>query len=149
MITTATETSSQPRWLACHDRRMPVDDVREVLRALAEVRDANFYPLWVGLVRDWPDPLPEIEFRIYQVADSIDAVAVVAVEATRPDGTEFSWSVSLTARSADLIVEGSIDSRSSRDVISEWFSESVETQDPTQAADLIRTLAAEVCRRRY
>jgi len=50
----------------CDDHVVSVVDIRVVLRALAEVRDKDFYALWALLTRSWPKPLPGIEFRIYQ-----------------------------------------------------------------------------------
>jgi hypothetical protein len=130
---------------------MSVDDIRTVLRALAEVRNTDFYPLWTELLRTWlPDPMPEIEFRIDQIADGADGAAVVCVGATRFDGTEFVWGLRLLTRSGNLVVESTIGTRSPDGASSDLlFKRSEQTQDPVQAADLIRTLAAEVCQRRY
>jgi hypothetical protein len=64
------------RWPGCL-LAVPVGDNRVVLRALAEVRDTDFYDLWVLLTRTWPQPRPRIEFRIYKVAGSSDARVVV------------------------------------------------------------------------
>jgi hypothetical protein len=115
---------------------------------MAEARNADFYRLWVDLTHAWPDPLPKIEFRIYPVANSADAMAVVFVEGARLDGTEVNWGLSVTTRSDRLVIEGSIGVRTLADDGSEAFTRSAETQDPQQAADLIRAIASEVCARR-
>ena len=129
---------------------MSIDDIRTVLRALADIRRTDFYPLWANLLQSWPEPMPEMEFRIDQIADSTDAAAVVCVEATRPDGTEFVWGLRLITRSGNLVVESSVGFRSADGAISDLlFKRSEQSQDPSQAAHLIRTLAAEVCQLRY
>jgi hypothetical protein len=129
---------------------MAVVDIQRVFRALADVRDTDFYLLWVDLTRSWPEPLPRIMFRIYRIADTADeAMVVVGVEGTRGDGIGFVWSVSVTARSDHLVIEGSIETGSSAGVISEVFRRSDETQDPGRAAELVRVLAGEVCGQRW
>jgi hypothetical protein len=127
---------------------MAVADIRSVLRALADVRDADFYELWVDVIRSWPEPLPEIEFRIYRVADSTDAMVVVAVEGTRPDGIEIAWALSVTAHPNDLLITGSIGARAPDGETSETFHRSEASRDPEHAAGLIRALATEVCGQR-
>jgi GTP:adenosylcobinamide-phosphate guanylyltransferase len=62
------------------------EDVRAVFRALAEARDGPFLKLAVDLSYVRPRPIPSIDFRIYEVADSPDAYVVVGVEWDRPDG---------------------------------------------------------------
>ena len=101
--------------------------------------------LWVDLTYTWPRPFPEIEFRIYRIADTSDAYVVVGVDATRPDGTDFNWAVSLTARADELLVRAAVESRSPDDAIAQIFARSEECHDPAQAAALIRSLAREVC----
>ncbi len=132
----------------CDDHLVPVGDVRVVLRALAEVRNGEFYRLWVTLTRCWPKPLPRIEFRIYPVAESADGHVVVVVDGTRPDGAEFNWGLTVTTRQHSLIIEGSIGMLPADGDGSELFSTSSETADPQQAADIIHAVAAEVCAHR-
>ncbi len=127
---------------------MAIGDVRDVLRALAEARDKEFYGLWVILTRSWPKPMPGIEFRIYQVSDSADIHVVVHVDGTRPDGTEVDWSLAVTTRQDGMIIEGSVSARTPEDDGSAIFSTSEETSDPQQAASLIRAIATEVCGQR-
>jgi hypothetical protein len=133
---------------ACDDRVVPIDDVRVVLRALAEVRDKEFYPLWVLLTRSWAQPVPRIEFRIFQVAEGLDVRLVVHVCGTRPDGAELDWGIAVMTRPFGLLVEGSIDMRAPGQHGSEVFCKSHEASDPQEAADLIRSTASEVCRQR-
>jgi hypothetical protein len=132
----------------CDHRCMPVSDLRHVLRALAEVRDAEFYSLWVLLTRLWKQPLPDIEFRIYQMADSAEAHIVVCVDGTRPDGTEVNWGLTVTTADDKLIVDGSVGVRGLDSDGSEAFRTSADTSDPEQAARLIHAIAAEVCSQR-
>ena len=127
---------------------MSVADIRVVFRALAEARDEDFYSLWVLLTRSWPNPLPRIEFRIYQVTKSTDARVVVRVVATRPDGTDFDWGLAVTTQQDSVFIEGSVDMRTPEGDGSEVFSKSGETTDPGQAANLIRAIASEVCAQR-
>jgi hypothetical protein len=132
----------------CDDHLVSVVDIRVVFRALAEVRNKDFYSLWVLLTRSWPKPLPKIEFRIYPVAESTDTRVVVHVAATRPDGTKFDWGLAVTTWQDSLIIEGSVDMRTPGDDGSEVFSKSGETTDPEQAANLICVIASEVCSQR-
>ena len=132
----------------CDDHPVPIDDIRVVLRALAEVRDKEFYSLWVLLTRSWREPLPKIEFRIYQVAHSADAHVVVLVEDTRPDGTEFFWGLAVTTRQDRLVIEGSVAMQTAEDAGSMVFSKSGETSDPREAASIIHGIASEVCNQR-
>jgi len=127
---------------------VPVDDIRVVLRALAEVRDQEFHGLWVTLTRCWPNPLPRIEFRIYQVAGRADAHVVVVVDGTRPDGAEFSWGLAVTTAQNSLTVEGSVSMQPADGDGSSLFRTSRETADPQQAADFIQVVAAQVCSQR-
>jgi len=48
--------------------------VRDVLRALADVRDGSFYELWVDLPQPVEKPLNKIEFCIRRIADRKDAL---------------------------------------------------------------------------
>jgi hypothetical protein len=124
---------------------VPVDDIRVVLRALAEVRDQEFYKLWVALTRCWPNPLPGIEFRIYQVAGRADAHVVLVVDGTRPDGAECSWGLTVTTAQNSLTIEGSVSMLLADEEGSSLFRTSRETPDPQQAADVIQAVAAQVC----
>ena len=127
---------------------MPLDEVRAVLRALAEARDREFYELWVLLTRVWPAPLPGIGFRIYQVADSTDSRVVVHVNGTGPDGTQFTWTLAVMTSPHSLFIEGSVDMRTPEGDETEVFTKTAETSDYREAASIIRALASEVCRQR-
>jgi hypothetical protein len=136
-------------WL-CHDRRVVVADVQRVLRALAEARDKDFYPLWVRLTYVWRPPLPEIGFRIYQIADTADARVAVSVTGTRPDGARHTWGIAVDARSETITVATALDVDSpDGDEVDEVFGRTAETGDPARAAGLIRTMAAELCGQRW
>ncbi|MBG0823347.1 hypothetical protein HS048_21695 [Planomonospora sp. ID91781] len=128
---------------------MSIDGIRVVLRALAEVRDDEFYSLYVLASRGQPKPFPQIEFRIRQVAESADVRVVVHVEAGSPDGTRLGWALTVTTRGDLLIVEGCVEMLAPED--EQWrevFERSAKTSDPREADDLIRAFAAAICSRR-
>ena len=124
-----------------------VDSIREVLRALAEVRDGPFKSLHTDLTYRIQRPLPQINFRIYQVADSKEAYLVVGVSATRPDGEEVSWSLSIETSAGSLIVTAAVEV-SYEQGYRQVFERSESTTDSRQAASLIHAYAVEVCRER-
>jgi hypothetical protein len=116
----------------------PLDAVREILRAIAEVRDGSFYRLWVDLTYQIKHPIPTIGFRIYQVADSDEAILGVWVSAVLPDGAEISWSVSLHTASEDIGVETSV-SITDDDSTREVYGQVAHTTDPGEASSLLRS----------
>lgn len=130
---------------------------REILRALAEARDGPFYHLWVKLCgRWWHDLLepirsgtahPTIEFRIYQVADSSDALAVVSVNGKRPGGPWYIWSLTVRTERDQLEVSGSVWSGSEGNE-QEVFSVTECAANATDAAHCILRIAGKVCERR-
>ena len=125
-----------------------IDSVRAILRALAEVRDGSFYSLYVDLTYRKAHPLPQIGFRIYQVANSHEAVLGVGVSVTRPDGTIVSWSLSIETSARSLDISGTVeltDDNGSREV----FVRSAETADLQQVANLIHNVADEVCAQKH
>ncbi len=125
-----------------------MSSIREVLRALAEVRDGDFYPLWIDVMRQvHKPPLPQIGFRIYQVADSSDAMVTVWVGATRSDGNDVNWGVSVQTDGDTLLVTGEIsvgDDLGSCKI----FSLSDRSTDAARTAELVRHFAQEICARR-
>ncbi|MBL7259379.1 hypothetical protein [Paractinoplanes lichenicola] len=121
---------------------MAVDDVRMILRALSEVRDRDFYPLWVRLTYAWPSPLPQINFRIYSVADSDDVQVSVWVSGCRPDGTDVSWGLRIRTEEDRLVVGATISAAED-----ELFDRSLICTDTPTTAEAIHTLAAEICGR--
>jgi hypothetical protein len=125
-----------------------IDSVRDILRALAEARDAAFYSLYVDLTYRFKGSVPNLGFRIHQIADSNDALLVVGVSITRPDGVEISWSLSIRTADESLVISASVeisDERGYREV----FERSTETGDSRQAAALIHTYANQVCAERH
>ena len=125
-----------------------VDALRNVLRALAEVRGGPFYSLYVDLSYRYKDTVPtNIGFRIDRAADNLNARLVVAVSITRPDGIGICWSVSLQTSAESLHITASVassDDHGWREV----FERSANTTDSQQAANLIRMFANEVCAKR-
>ena len=121
-----------------------VESVREILRTLAEVRDGPFYSLWVELTYRIKHPLPQIGFRIFQVADSAEAILGVGVSATRPDGAEIGWSVGLETAPGSLVVSASVDLSDDKGN-QEVFVRRADTQSCAEASKLIRKYASEVC----
>lgn len=118
--------------------------VRDVLRALADVRDGPFYRLYVDLPHPVKKPLKKIEFGIVRIADSKDAVAIVVVSTTRPDWIEVFWSLSVeTAREA-LIVTGSVELETDEGTV-EVYTNSQTLHNPANVVDTIHTLADRVC----
>ena len=121
-----------------------VESVREILRALAEVRDGPFYSLYIELNQRIRHPAPELGFRIYKVAYNAEATLGVWLSAIRPDGAEVGWSVSLETVQGSLIVSASVeisDDKGTRGV----FAREVETKSCAEASRLIREYASEVC----
>jgi hypothetical protein len=129
---------------------MAVVDVQLVFRALAEARDKDFYPLWCDLTYLWR-PLPEIKFRIYQVADTADARITLWVAGSRPDRTQVTWGLAVTAEAGGLTIETSIDigAPDGPEVDEQVFERTAETDDATRAAELIRGMAGELCGQRW
>lgn len=118
--------------------------VRDVLRALADVRDGSFYRLWVDLTYLVKTPLPKIEFRIMRIADSKDAVANVVVSLTRPDWVEVFWCLSVQTTGEALIVTGSVELETDEGSV-EVYTNSQTLHDPADVVDTIHTLADRVC----
>ena len=118
--------------------------VREVLRALADVRDGPFYRLWVDLTSIVTTPLPAIGFRIFRVADRPDAVAVVVVSMRRSDGVDVCWSLSVETATDSLHITGSVE-LTTDDGIDEVFSRSRTSTDAPAAVETIHAFAREVC----
>src|SRR6476620_10557133 len=116
--------------------------VRDVLRALADVRDGSFYRLYVEL--PFKEPIPEIGFRIYGIADRPDAFAVVYVSVTRPDCVEVAWSLSLETTDDALIVTGSVELTTDKGTVG-VFNNSHTLYDPADVGNKIHILADQVC----
>lgn len=123
------------------------DAVRVVLRALGEARDGPFYRLWTAVGRAWSPAVPTIGFRVYQTANSEDAYVAVGVTGTRPDGNEFSWSVSVEASPASLTVAGRVegDAVGGADAL---FVVVQSTDAADEAGRLIAEFAERVCDQR-
>lgn len=85
------------------------EDLRAVLRALAEARDGDFYRLYVDISYAWPRPFPTIAFRAFQVDKSLDVLVGGVVDGHRPDGSEVEWGVSLRASPERLTVHGGVE----------------------------------------
>jgi hypothetical protein len=124
-----------------------VGGIRGIFRALAEARDGPFYSLWVELTYRVGHPVPDIGFRIYKVADSVEATLGVWVSAIRPDGAEICWSVCLETASESLIITASVDI-SDDDGTRPVFERSADTHDAGEASTLIGVFAGEVCAKR-
>ncbi|MEU8230637.1 hypothetical protein AB0C12_13665 [Actinoplanes sp. NPDC048967] len=129
---------------------MAAVDVQRVFRALAEARDKDFYPLWCDLTYLWR-PLPEITFRIYQVAGTADARVALWVAGSRPDRTRITWGLGVTAEAGTLTIETSIDvgAPAGPEVDDQVFERSAATGDAARAAELIRSMAGELCAQRW
>jgi len=129
---------------------MAVVDVQRVFRALAEARGKAFYPLWCDLTYLWR-PLPDLKYRIYPVADTADARIALWVAGSRPDRTQITWSLGVTAEAARLTIETSIDvgAPDGPEVDDQVFERSAETDDAARAAELIRSMAEELCGQRW
>jgi hypothetical protein len=121
-----------------------LDNVREILRTLAEVRDGPFYSLYVGLTHHSVRPMPQIDFRIYKVADSAETSLHIWVSTTRTDWAEVSWGVSLTTTPKSFVVAASVEI-SDGDEIHEVFARLANTQDCSEASKFLRQFANEVC----
>ncbi len=126
---------------------LDVDSLREVLRALAEVRDGPFQSLYVDLTYRFNGTIPKIEFRIYQVADSHEVLLVVRVSVVRSDGNDVDWSLSMQTSAGAMVITASVDILSERGY-HQVFERSANTIDAQQAATLIHTFADEVCGQR-
>ncbi len=121
--------------------------VRGVLRALAGVRDGAFYRLWVDLTAIADRPLPDLTFRIFQIADSDDAIATLGVGMMRSDGAEVCWSLSVATTPQGLVVTGSVELTTDAGV-EEVHRISHTASEPARAGELIRACADAVCRER-
>ena len=121
-----------------------LESVREILRTLAEVRDGPFYSLWSGLPRQSGRPMPQIDFRIYQVADSSDASLSIWVSTIMTDGVEVTWGVSLITSPKSFLVTALVEIFDD-DKPHEVLARSADTQDSGEASRLIRKFANEVC----
>jgi hypothetical protein len=126
----------------------PVDGVKLVIRALAELRDGPFYGLWVDLTYLIKHPLPRIDVRVFRIGDCTDAVLGVSVSAQRADGKEVSWSLQLETATDSLLVTASVSICGDDDPYSEVFNRSASTSDVTEAVALMRRFAHEVCSER-
>jgi hypothetical protein len=124
-----------------------VEGIRQLLRALAEVRDGPFYSLWVDMTYRVKQPMPQFVFRIFQVNDGINAVLSVNVSAYRADGAEVSWGVGLNTVDS-LNVYGGIEI-DDKDGTREVFECSEIAASPKMAAEIIRRFAQEVCAQRH
>ncbi len=118
--------------------------VRDVLRALAEVRDGCFYNLYVELSHIVRQPPPQIDFRIRRIADCDDVIIFVSVSADRTDGINVCWSIVLETRSESLVVAARIELMGDTDV-QEVFSLSHTTSDSKIAAAMIHKYSSELC----
>jgi hypothetical protein len=118
--------------------------VREVLRALADIRDGAFYRLWVDLTSVVTTPLPDIGFRIFRVADGADALAVVSVSMRRSDGVDVCWSLSVETSTDSLRITGSVE-LTTDDGVDEVFSKTRTSTDAQDAVETIHAFAREVC----
>jgi hypothetical protein len=137
--------------------KMKMDGAREILRALVDVRDGPFYLLWVDLTDLlWgrlPDAvrvaagLPNIEFRIYQSEGNKDTYTAVSVSGRRQDGAGLSWGVTLRTADHEMEISGEA-AIEVRQESREIFSVSERTNDTARAAELIKSIAAQVCARR-
>jgi hypothetical protein len=134
-----------------------LEGAREVLRALLDARDGPFYLLWVDLTDVlWsrlPDALrtaaglPNIEFRIYGGEDEGSTCTAVGVSGRRMDGVGLIWTVALRTGAEQMEITGAAEieeGQSSREI----FSVTERTGDTTRAAELIKSIAAQVCARR-
>jgi len=132
---------------ACDTSDVSANDVRAVLRALAEARDGAFYRLWVQLTKVWPTPSPSIGFKIAKIAQGDDALAIVSVGGTRPDGLEALWSLTVAARAETLAITGEVE-LSHGDSWVTSFEEHFVHHDPAVVAESIAVLAIVVCDQR-
>jgi hypothetical protein len=125
------------------------DDVRAVLRALAEARDGPFYNLYVDLSYAWPGPSANIGFRIYQVGDSPDVWLGVSTSIDPPNGLGVDWSVFLRISIQRLSVEGAVEvNEDAEGNVRVVFSLNSEAATASEAASLIRRFSEEVCAQR-
>ncbi len=121
--------------------------VRGVLRALADVRDGPFYNLFADLPYPVNKPQNKIWFRIMRIADSSDAVAIVAVSLTRSDWIEVFWSLSVKTTDEALIVTGSVEVEMDEGTVV-VYTNSQTLHDLADVVDRIHTVADEVCSER-
>ena len=121
--------------------------VRDVLRALADVRDGSFYELWLELTYVVKTPLPKIGFHIRRIADSKDAFAIVHVSLIRPDGVEVLWSVSVETTDKALIITGTVELETDEGTV-QVYTNSHSLQDSADIVETIYTLAYHVCSER-
>jgi hypothetical protein len=121
-----------------------IDGVCQLLRTLAEVRDGAFYSLWIALTHRVKHPVPEIGFRIYQVADADDAYLVIGVTATRKDLRDITWSVALQTARDCLRVEATIEVTDD-DGSHELFARQATVATPYAASETVRAYATEIC----
>jgi hypothetical protein len=124
------------------------EDLRAVLRALAEARDGPFYRLYVDLTYAWPGPYAGIGFRIYQVADSPDVLLGVSASVQRPNAPGVAWSVVLKVSPHRLSIEGAVEVDEESGSVKEVFSLNTEAATAAEAADLVSRYSEEVCAQR-
>lgn len=118
------------------------------MRALAEARDGPYYALWCDLTHVSASPEPKIGFRIFQVANTHDAVAVVSVDTSNTSvGAGICWATAVTATSDSVLVEASIELESDAG----WttvFERSVRAATAEAIAQTIADLSSVVCSER-
>ena len=125
----------------------PLQAVRAVLRALADVRDGPFYRLWVDLTYLVQTPLPTIDFRIFRVADGDDAMVGVGVSMRRSDGADVGWSISVETSASALHLTSSV-AVTTDDGTLEVYSKSHTSHDTEDAVETIHAFARDVCNER-
>jgi hypothetical protein len=118
--------------------------VRDVLRALGDVRDGPFYKLYVDLPDPVERPHNKIEFRIRRIADNKNAFAFVRVSLTRADWIEVSWSLTVETTDEALIVTGAVELETGEDTV-EVYTNAQTLHNLADVKDTIHTLADQVC----
>jgi hypothetical protein len=124
------------------------DDLRAVLRTLAEARDGPFYNLYVDLTHAWPGPSADIGFRIHKVADTTDVMLSVGASVNPPGALYVGWSVALMVEPERLTVTGMIEADEAVESTREVFKLNSEARTAEEAAELIRQYSEEVCAQR-
>jgi hypothetical protein len=91
--------------------------------------------------------MPDISFRIYEVAGKSDAYVVVGVSGVRFDGIEVVWSLSLQASDSclDISAQVEVETHGGYDPVFQVFS---TTEHAHEAATLIAENARAVCAQR-
>ena len=118
--------------------------VRDVLRALGDVRDGPFYKLYVYLPDPVERPHNKIEFRIRRIGDNKNAMAYVMLSLTRADWIEVSWSLTVETTDKALIVTGTIELETGEDTV-EVYTNAQTLHNLAEVKGTIHTLAEQVC----